>query len=127
MTDRAQVYFLTIFCSYDAEQTPSSDLQPAAGCSVFTLSSGAAQVSLQAPTFALSSAEPKSPLITLGITGFCSTPAVGRYIFRGETENVIEVSAAGIFGLQRLEEQQVVPQPVMEVSFSGCRKARAAV
>lgn len=46
--------------------------------------------------------------------------------FLWETLNVIEVSAAGIFGLQRLCEQQVVQQSVMKVSFfTWCGKAGA--
>lgn len=40
--------------------------------------------------------------------------------------NVMEVSAGDIFGLQRLWEQQVVPQPVMEVSFSHLERAVSA-
>ena len=58
-------------------------------------------------------------LITLGNYRFFLQHSCGwRVNFPRETVNVIEVSAVGIFGLQRLWEQQVVPQPVMEVSFS---------
>lgn len=57
-------------------------------------------------------------LITLGNYRFLQHSCGRRVNFPRETVNVIEVSAAGIFGLQRLWEQQVVPQPVMEVSFS---------
>lgn len=61
-------------------------------------------------------------LITLGNCRFLQRYCGRRVNFPGETVNVIEVSAAGIFGLQRLCEQQVVPQPVMEVSFSLMQK-----
>lgn len=48
---------------------------------------------------------------------FLLQPLSSKVHLPRETVNVIEVSAAGILGLQRLWEQQVVPQPVMEVSF----------
>lgn len=75
------------------------------------------------PTFDLSSKRAKVSVSSLwGIAFPPSHPpqlsSAWRVHFPRETVNVIEVSAAGIFGLQRLREQQVVPPPVMEVSFS---------
>lgn len=87
------------------------------------------------PTSGLSSSTGKSvSLITLGNCIFSpaylpntprSSPELGSLgIFsKRRRRGVIEVSAAAVFGLQRLwekqqQQQQVVPPPVMEVSFS---------